>query len=130
MGVRFPHAGPILLWRYFMALSSYNIDGDVTIDSRGVGDILPGIGVYAPNIETIQGQMITATLEIDEFQMSHMDDVDMKNKVLNSLVNELIAAKCIEFTKQQDVATNTLTVRARIFATPDNQVRLIREATK
>jgi hypothetical protein len=113
-----------------MALSSYNIDGDVTIASRGVGDISPGIGVYAPNIETIQGQMITATLEIDEFQMSHMDDVDMKNKVLNSLVNELIAAKCIEFTKQHDVATNTTKVRARIFATPDSQVRVIRSATK
>jgi len=81
-------------------------------------------------VEAIQGKMITATLEIDEFQMSHMDDVDMKNKVLNSLLNELLSAKCIEFTKQQDVATNTLTVRARIFATPDNQVRLIREATK
>jgi hypothetical protein len=54
----------------------------------------------------------------------------MKNKVLNMLLNELLSAKCIEFTKQQDVATNTITVRARIFATPDTQVRLIRNATK
>jgi hypothetical protein len=116
-----------------MALSNYNIDGDVTIDSRGVGDIarnVPGIGVYAPNIETIQGQMITATLEIDEFQIRQMDDVALKNKVLNMLVNELIAAKCIEFTKQQDVATNTTIIRARIFATPDTHVRIIRGATK
>lgn len=78
----------------------------------------------------IQGQMITATLELDEFAMSKMDDVDMKNKVLNMLVNELIAAKCIEFTKQHDVATNTTKVRARIFATPDTQIRVIRSATK
>ena len=113
-----------------MALSSYNIDGDVTIDSRGVGDISPGIGVYAPNIETIQGQMVTATLHVDEMQLMSMDDIAMKKKVLDMLLNELLSAKCIEFTKQQDVATNTLTVRARIFATPDNQVRLIREATK
>ena len=113
-----------------MALSSYNIDGDVTIDSRGVGDISPGIGVYAPNIETIQGQMITATLEIDEFQMSHMDDVDMKNKVLNSLVNELIAAKCIEFTKQEDYANDEIIIRARIFVTPNDDVQLIRKVQK
>ena len=94
-------------------------------DDHTIGNI-----TISPPTHAIQGQMITATLEIDEFQMSHMDDVDMKNKVLNSLVNELIAAKCIEFTKQHDVATNTTKVRARIFATPDSQVRLIREATK
>ena len=119
-----------------MGLSGYNIDDNVTVDSRGIGDITrnanisPGIGVYAPNIETIQGQMITATLELNEFYMSKMDDVDMKNRVLNMLVNELLSAKCIEFTKQQNIATNTITVRARIFATPDTQVRLIRNATK
>ena len=81
-------------------------------------------------LDTIQGQMITATLELNEFYMSKMDDVDMKNRVLNMLVNELLSAKCIEFTKQQNIATNTITVRARIFATPDTQVRLIRNATK
>ena len=81
-------------------------------------------------LDTIQGQMITATLELNEFYMSKMDDVDMKNRVLNMLVNELLSAKCIEFTKQQNIATNTITVRARIFATPDTQVRLIRYATK
>jgi len=116
-----------------MALSNHNIDGGVTVDSRGLGDIarnVTGIGVYAPNIEIIQGQMITATLELDEFAMSKMDDVDMKNKVLNMLVNELIAAKCIEFTKQHDVATNTTKVRARVYATPDTQIRVIRSATK
>ena len=115
-----------------MTLSNHNIDGKITIDSRGLGDITRnvGIGVYAPNIETIQGQMITATLELDEMQLLVMDDIAMKNKVLNMLVNELLSAKCIEFTKQQDPLTNNLKVRARIFATPDSQVRLIRSATK
>lgn len=115
-----------------MALSNHNIDSDLTVDSRGLGDITRnvGIGVYAPNIETIQGQMITATFELDEFEMSKMDDVDMKNKVLNLLVNELISAKCIEFTKQQDLITNTMKIRARIFATPDSQIRVIRNAIK
>lgn len=116
-----------------MALSNHNIDGDVTIDSRGLGDItrnVTGIGVYAPNIETIQGQMITATLELDEMQQVAMDDIDIKSRLLNALAIELLSAKCIEFTKQQDVATNTIKVRARIYATPDSQVRIIRSATK
>lgn len=115
-----------------MTLSNHNIDGNVTIDSRGLGDITRnvGIGVYAPNIETIQGQMITATLELDEMQQVAMDDIDIKSRLLNALAIELLSAKCIEFTKQQDVATNTIKVRARIYATPDNQVRIIRSATK
>ncbi len=74
--------------------------------------------------------MITATMHVDEMQLMSMDDIAMKKKVLNMLLNELLSAQCIEFTKQQDVATNTITVRARIFATPDTQVRLIRNATK
>ena len=74
--------------------------------------------------------MITATMHVDEIHLMSMDEVAMKNKVLNMLINELLSAQCIEFTKQQDVATNTITVRARIFATPDTQVRLISNATK
>ena len=81
-------------------------------------------------LDTIQGKMITATLHFDEMQMPVQDDIDIKNKLLNALAIELLSAKCIEFTKQQDIATNTTVVRARIFATPDTQVRIIREATK
>ena len=81
-------------------------------------------------VEAVQGTMIIATMHVDEMQLISMDEVAIKNKVLNMLLNELLSAKCIEFTKQQDVATNTITVRARIFATPDTQVRLIRNATK
>jgi hypothetical protein len=81
-------------------------------------------------LDTIQGKMITAKLEIDEHTGINLDDDILKKKVLNMLLNELLSAKCIEFTKQQDVATNTTVIRARIFATPDTQVRIIREATK
>jgi len=86
--------------------------------------------VPTPKTIAIQGKMITAQLGLDELQYSVMDDIDIKSRLLNALAIELLSAKCIEFTKQQDVATNTMLVRARIFATPDNQVRLIREATK
>lgn len=103
---------------------------DISVNSRGVGNISPGIGVYAPNIDTIQGQMITATMEIHEMQQTVMTDIDIKSRLLNALALELLSAKCIEFTKQHDVATNTIKVRARIYATPDSQVRIIRQATK
>ena len=109
-----------------MAILNSNIwADDPSILSAGMGNL-----TISPPTHAIQGQMVTATLHVDEMQLMSMDDIAMKKKVLNMLLNELLSAKCIEFTKQQDVATNTLTVRARIFATPDNQVRLIREATK
>jgi hypothetical protein len=109
-----------------MAILNSNIwADDLSILSAGNGNL-----TISPPTHAIQGQMVTATLHVDEMQLMSMDDIAMKKKVLNMLLNELLSAKCIEFTKQQDVATNTLTVRARIFATPDNQVRLIREATK
>jgi hypothetical protein len=102
--------------------NSFGINSLNAINSPGSLTIQP--------LDTIQGKMITAKLEIDERTAVTMDDVALKNKILNMLLNELISAKCIEFTKQQDVATNTTVIRARIFATPDTQVRIIREATK
>jgi len=114
--------------------NSFGINSLNAINSRGCINSLNAINssgnlTLQPS-NTIQGQMITAKLEIDERTAVTMDDVALKNKVLNMLVNELIAAKCIEFTKQQDIATNTTIIRARIFATPDTHVRIIRGATK
>jgi hypothetical protein len=102
--------------------NSFGINSLNAINSPGSLTIQP--------LDTIQGKMITATLHFDEMQMPVQDDIDIKNKLLNVLAIELLSAKCIEFTKQQDIATNTTVVRARIFATPDTQVRIIREATK
>ncbi len=101
------------------------IDDNYGINSLGNGNL-----TISPPTHAIQGQMITATLHLDEMQMPVLGDIDIKSRLLNALAIELLSAKCIEFTKQQDVATNTTVVRARIFATPDTQVRIIRESTK
>jgi hypothetical protein len=100
------------------------IDDKYGINSLGNGNL-----TLQP-LNAIQGQMVTATLHLDEMQLPVLDDVHIKSKLINALVIELLSAKCIEFTKQQDFTTNTTVVRARIFATPDTQVRIIREATK
>ena len=112
-----------------MAIVNPNIIRNDTLSSRGITGINNSNFTIQP-IETIQGQMITATLELDEMQQVAMDDIDIKSRLLNALTIELLSAKCIEFTKQQDIATNTIKVRARIYATPDSQVRIIRQATK
>ena len=112
-----------------MAILNPNIWVDDTLSSRGITSISNGNFTIQP-LDTIQGQMITATMEIDKMQQTVMADIDIKSRLLNALAIELLSAKCIEFTKQHDVATNTMTVRARVYATPDSQVRIIRQATK
>lgn len=80
-------------------------------------------------IDTIQGKMVTAQMSIDANQAIQMDDLELKNRLITKLVRELMDRKCIEFTKQQDVVTMETIVRARIFATPDDEVRVIRKET-
>jgi len=81
-------------------------------------------------LDKIQGQMVTAKIDYSIYDMQVIDDVAMKTHLINQLCMELLSAKCIEFTKQQSPGADTVTVRARIYATPDSQVRLIRSATK
>jgi hypothetical protein len=80
-------------------------------------------------IDTIQGKMVTAQMSIDANQAIQMDDLELKNRLITKLVRELMDRKCIEFTKQQDVVTMETIVRARIFVTPDDEVRVIRKET-
>jgi hypothetical protein len=79
-------------------------------------------------IDTIQGKMVTAQMSIDANQAIQMDDLELKNRLITKLVRELMNGKYIEFTKQQDVVTMETIIRARIFVTPDDQVRVIRKA--
>ena len=46
--------------------------------------------------------------------------------MLELLVYEMQIKNCIEFTKTEDPINNTTKFRARIFAVPDDKVRLLR----
>ena len=76
----------------------------------------------------IQGKMISAEMRLDANEAIQMDDLELKNRLITKLVRELMDGKYIEFTKQQDVANMETIVRARIFVTPDDQVRIVRKA--
>ena len=79
-------------------------------------------------IDTIQGQMVAAEMRLDANEAIQMDDLELKNRLITKLVRKLMNGKYIEFTKQQDVANMETIVRARIFVTPDDQVRIVRKA--
>ena len=92
-------------------------------------DITNISGITAPKIidYTIQGKMLTTSLTMSPYEAEQMDDLELKNRLITLMVREIMDNKCIEFTKQQDYAKDEVVIRARIYVTPDSDVKLIRK---
>jgi hypothetical protein len=101
-----------------------------TVMRWGVGSVDKSIPIVTRlgSEVPIQGKMISVEMRLDVSEAMQMDDLELKNRLITKLVRELMNGKYIEFTKQQDVVTMETIVRARIFVTPDDQVRVIRKA--
>jgi hypothetical protein len=86
-------------------------------------------------LSTVQGEMLYAEIVMTEFMLSKIssgmtDDEfkeHIKKELCQRLVAKLFASKMIEFTHERRVDTDEPIYRARIFATPDNKVQLIRQ---
>jgi GTPase Era involved in 16S rRNA processing len=84
-------------------------------------------------LETIQGKCIQAQKIISSHDiLSATATIDteeiIKKELIRQLAEEMMRSKCVEFTKQYDTATGGYVFRARIFVTPDDRVRLLRQA--
>jgi hypothetical protein len=84
----------------------------------------------------VKGEMITAQIEVSDTDLIYSQmamsefQKEIKRKLVNLLVEELMDKNHIEFTSQIDPTSNTSKYRARIYATPDAQVRWIRKNEK
>jgi hypothetical protein len=83
--------------------------------------------------DTIQGKCILAQKTISSHDiLSATATIDteeiIKKELIRQLAEEMMRSKCVEFTKQNDMTTGGCVFRARIFVTPDYQVRLLRQA--
>lgn len=78
----------------------------------------------------IQGQMLTTTLKMSPYEAEQMDEHEMKTLLVSKMMREIMDSNCIEFTKQQDYASDEVIIRARIFVTPNDDVQLIRKVQK
>ena len=76
----------------------------------------------------IQGKMLTTSLTMSPYEAEQMDDLELKNRLITMMVREIMDNKCIEFTKQQDYAKDEVIIRARIYVTPDSDIKLIRKS--
>ena len=84
-------------------------------------------------LETIQGQCLLAQKSMAVFTLQSALDAnrmeeEIKKQLVHQLAEEMMRARCVEFTKQVDGFTGEYVFRARIFVTPDHQVRTLRQA--
>ena len=117
-------------------------DGSLTI--TGLNQIQPqpltassypwtvtGLNVYDTN--TYQGEMVVAEITITDTDaiITGMSAAgfreEMKRRLIYQLVENLMKNKLIEFTSQEFAHSQETKFRARIYALPDNQVRMIRK---
>lgn len=95
-----------------------------------VGGLAGGGGgtydTYAEPTPTISGKMLTVKNTFKD-EMRVIPDDEIKRKMIYELAEEMARSGMIEFTKQNDPTTDTITYRARCFMTPNDQVQILRK---
>lgn len=76
----------------------------------------------------IAGKMISVVEEIDLQVWEAKDPKQIKMAMVSKIAEQLINSKMVEFTSQHDPMGLKVKIRARLFVTPDDQVRILREA--
>jgi hypothetical protein len=85
--------------------------------------------------DTVQGRMVSVekTYSIDEIERLGLNTIPhayhdrIKAELIELLMAKLIQNKCVEFTKQDIFMENSVKFRARVFVTPDDMIRILRE---
>lgn len=95
-----------------------------TSDSRHGAVSTSGIASY--NEHKIRGKMYVAELTYPELQFQIQGPESVKYEMCKMLVEELFAKGAIEFTTEKEPRTGDLRVRARIFATQNSDVQILR----
>jgi hypothetical protein len=102
---------------------------DGTTGATGV--IAQDVSTYMPTIteHLIQGKSVTHQLTYSEVLFEdNMVNLDViKKELVQGLAEKMMHEKVIEFTMQDDHSMGTKICRARIFAVPDTQVKILRE---
>lgn len=120
---------------YDLTKSPYGL----TVTNGGITNVSLGPGLNTTqtlDIDTYQGQMVTVQhtisdmdVEMLKMNMGEFKD-EVKKQLLRKLMDEIVKNNLIEFTSQTDVVNNHTHYRARIYATPDAQIRRIRKSMK
>ena len=83
---------------------------------------------YKTPDDLIQGKMFVAQSTISQYEFEQFPAGEIKRKMILQLAEVMLNQDCIEFTTMKEPnAMDQVKVRARVFVTPDSQVRLLRE---
>jgi len=104
----------------------------------GFGSLSDGSATSITSVSTepIQGKMITVDIvySCDDLERLGLTSVpnyfedSIKKELILKLAHSIARENYVEFTKQENYAAeHSITYRARIYATPDDKVRLIRK---
>lgn len=79
----------------------------------------------------ILGKMVIGNLTVsayDPLLLGNTIDIEdeIKNRLANNIAKYLVDNKLIEFTRSINLDNDTMKFKARIFVTPDDQVRILR----
>ena len=77
-------------------------------------------------LAAISGEMVIVAKKFDASGMIKKTPDELKKELLEMLVDELMNRGCVEFTQSYDTMQDITTVRARIYATPNDQVSILR----
>jgi hypothetical protein len=87
---------------------------------------------YAEPTPTIQGKMLTVSRSMGMESLTEAIDYSplentIKIELATDIALKMLESGMIEFTKQNDPTTDTITYRARCFMTPNDQVQTLRK---
>jgi hypothetical protein len=118
-----------------MAIIGTNPYAVMTDTSRTYHLIDPNKPPTTDNIlSTVQGEMVYTEITMSEYELMRSGGMtpdefndQIKLDLCQQMVKELVASKMVEFTQEQLIRNNEFVFRARIYATPDDKVQLIRK---
>jgi hypothetical protein len=78
----------------------------------------------------IKGNMIKYQMTIGEYELMKIDpktfEVEIKQRLMYGIIDEIMKTRSVEFTKMFDPLSGNTYFRARLFAVPDDQIRILR----
>ena len=100
------------------SIKAYDAYGSITNDTIDIA------------ANAIQGKCVAITHHFSTADTiySNLHEDEIKKILIEKLAEELHRQNVVEFTKFLDSNTHGTMYRARLFAVPDSQVRLLREA--
>ena len=109
-----------------------DILGNITVEPVAASVGTYTYHAYAEPTPTIQGKMLTVSRSMGMEPLTRsLDRSTLENTIKIELASdialEMLKSGLIEFTKQNDPTTDTITYRARCFMTPNDQVQTLRK---